>query len=119
MDAHFVTKTTDFIATLPLGLTLTASLQHQTIHTVQSPSGAFWNGLVLSAIANLSLTSFLSEAQPGHWEVHPSRTRHRNSLAKQQNLAKSQDIFFLTDIKIVQAFMCFLKRQKAAQTLPA
>ena len=69
MGAHFVIKTTDFIATLSLSLTLTASLEYQTIHTGQSLSGPFWNGLVLSAITYLSLTFFFSETQPGHWRI--------------------------------------------------
>lgn len=59
-------KTTDFIVTLSLSLTLRASLQYQAIHMGQSLSGAFWNRLVLSAITYLSLTSFFSEAQSGH-----------------------------------------------------
>lgn len=73
-------KTTDFVATLPQSLTLTASLQYQAIHTGQSLSGPFWNGLVPSAKKYLSLTSSFSETQPGHWRLTPhahGATTHR------------------------------------------
>lgn len=46
-------------------------LQYQAIHTGQSLSGAFWNGLVLSAKKYLSLTSSFSETQPGYWRLTP------------------------------------------------
>lgn len=104
------------MATLPQRLTLTASLQCHAIHTGQSLSGAFWNGLVLSAkIFVIDIILFIARILA----AHPSRTWCYNSSAEQQNLAKNQTFFFfLMDINIVQAFMCFLKRQKAKPDTP-
>lgn len=107
-------KTTDFIVTLSLSLTLSAFLQYQAIHTGQSLSGAFWNGLVLSAITYLSLTSFFSEAQSGHWGITPnthSATTHRLNSRTWPKVRT-----FLMSIKIARTLMCFLRRQKSNPT---
>lgn len=94
-------------------------LQYQAIHTGQSLSGAFWDGLVLSA-KNIC-----------HWH-HPFQ-RHSQDTGDSPLMhtvpqligwtaeagQKSVLFFFLMDIKIVQAFLCFLKRQKANPDTPS
>lgn len=68
-------------------------LQYQAIHTGQSLSGVFWNGLVLSA-KKFVIGIILFRDTARTLATHPSHTWCHNSSAERQKLAKNQSFFF-------------------------